>query len=161
MMWEKAGIRFSVSDTAFVDMSIIHLTPIVCYLPTLVIKTPENLVELSTIRDDESLGVPRPETMNTIFFLDGSQSCSHFGKRTAISGKKAASMTHPCVEDEELFGVPVVDDSNAWSPPRNRNIDRSSTGTGVFRISNPTGTTKLDGSGRTGYCPCVPSFWRE
>ena len=118
-MWGKA------SDSAM----IINSSQIYYYNRTLVINTPKNLVELSTIREEESLGVPRPETMNTIFFLDGSQSCSHLGSRTAIKGKNAASMTHPCLG--EVAMAFDAGDSNVLSSPRNRRIDMSSTCTGV------------------------------
>jgi hypothetical protein len=61
------------------------------------------------MRDDESLGVPRPDTMKMIFFLSGSHVCNHLGISTATRGKKTLSMTQPLpgaaaeeeVDDEE------------------------------------------------------------
>lgn len=60
-----------------------------------VAKIPMNLVELSSIDDFASFGVPRPEMINTIFFFNLSHFASHFGIRTARSGKNVASITQP------------------------------------------------------------------
>lgn len=60
-----------------------------------VAKIPMNLVELSSIDDFASFGVPRPDIMKTIFFFNLSHLASHFGIKTARRGKNVASITQP------------------------------------------------------------------